>query len=142
MKTAIFKSARLPIAAATTALGLTFFFSTGPAGFAQNQATNEEVHEQQLSAQSAAKHHYNSPAERAEDDLLIVKVKAAIADAGLADDSPMTVDVDHGRVTLTGVLSTREDVQQTLALVSGIDGVTGINNRLTWEKPPQDADSR
>jgi len=28
--------------------------------------------------------------------------KTAIADEGLADDYPLTVDADHGRVTLTG----------------------------------------
>ncbi|HEV3113846.1 MAG TPA: BON domain-containing protein [Candidatus Binataceae bacterium] len=106
-------------------------------GWAQNTVSNESVHEQDLSAQSAAKHHYNSPAERAEDDLLIVKVKAAIADEGLADDSPMTVDADHGRVTLTGVLASREDVQRAVGLVAGIDGVKGVNNRLSWEKNPE-----
>ena len=104
--------------------------------WAQDTTTSESVHEQDLSAQSAAKHHYNSPAERADDDLLIVKVKAAIADEGLADDSPMTVDADHGRVTLTGMLASREDVQRAVQLVSGIDGVKGVNNRLTWEKNP------
>jgi hypothetical protein len=33
---------------------------------------------------------------------LIVEAKTAIADEGLADDYPLTVDADHGRVTLTG----------------------------------------
>src|SRR5215470_8130834 len=89
------------------------------ASAAQVRTDSEAVHQEELSAQSAAKHHYNSPAERAEDDLLIVKVKAAIADADLADNSPMTVDADHGRVTLTGVLESREDVQRTVSLVQG-----------------------
>jgi osmotically-inducible protein OsmY len=104
--------------------------------FAQNRVSSETVREQNLSAQSEAKHHYNSPAERAEDDLLIVKVKAAIADSGLADEYPLTVDADHGRVTLTGVLASPADVERTLRLVSAIDGVKGVNNRLTWEKRP------
>jgi osmotically-inducible protein OsmY len=67
---------------------------------------------------------------------LIVKVKVAIADAGLAEDQPLTVDADHGRVTLTGVLASHDDVNRTLALVSQIEGVKGVTNRLTWEKTP------
>ncbi len=103
---------------------------------AQQRTESETVHQEDLSAQSSAKHHYASPAQRAEDALLIVKVKAAIADEGLADDYPLTVDADHGRVTLTGVLASREDVNRALALVGGIDGVTGVNSRLTWQKNP------
>lgn len=103
---------------------------------AQNRVTSQSVREQDLSAHSAAKHHYNSPAERAEDALLMVKVKAAIADSGIADNYPLTVDADHGRVTLTGVLASRDDVQAALQIVSGVDGVKGINNRLTWVKQP------
>lgn len=105
-------------------------------GWSQTRTNNETLREQDLSAQSSAMHHYNSPAERAEDDLLIVKVKAAIADADLADDQPLTVDADHGRVTLTGVLASREDLERTVDLVSHIDGVKGITNRLSWEKTP------
>jgi hyperosmotically inducible protein len=103
---------------------------------AQEQTENEAVRQQDLSAQSSAKHHYASPAQRAQDALVIVEVKAAIANEGLADDYPLTVDADHGRVTLTGVLASRQDVDRAIALVAGLDGVTGVNNRLTWEKNP------
>ena len=99
-------------------------------------AAAKAVTEQQLSAHSYEQHHYASPAQRAEDALLIVKVKATIADAGLADNSPLTVDADHGRITLAGVLDSRQDVDRAVALVAGIDGVTAVNNRLTWEKRP------
>ena len=127
---------RIAGASAAVAVSFAMALSITAPGWAQDTVSNESVHEQDLSAQSAAKRRYNSPAERAEDDLLIVKVKAAIADEGLADDSPMTVDADHGRVTLTGVLATREDVQRAVGLVAGIDGVRGVNNRLSWEKNP------
>ncbi len=116
------------------ALTLLLLLLAAPSARTQTSVTNETVHEQNLSAQSAATHHYNSPAERAEDDLLIVKVKAAIANEGLADNNPLTVDADHGRVTLTGVLASHEDVERAVSLVSHIEGVTGVNNRLTWEK--------
>jgi osmotically-inducible protein OsmY len=125
-----------PRVLAVLALGFGSGFLLPSTGWAQERINNETVHEQDLSAQSAARHHYNSPAERAEDDLLIVKVKAAIADAELAEDYPLTVDADHGRVTLTGVLASSDAVQRAVALVENIDGVKGVNNRLTWAKHP------
>jgi osmotically-inducible protein OsmY len=66
-----------------------------------------------------------------------VEVKTAIADEGLADDYPLTVDADHGRVTLTGVLASSQDVRRAVTLAAGIDGVKGVNNRLTSRNVPQ-----
>ena len=120
------------VAAALSAMAL----SMPLAARAHNVTTTESLHEENLSAQSVAKHHYTSPAQRAEDDLLIVKTKVAIADAGLADNYPLTIDADHGVVTLAGVLASPADVQRAVSLVAGIDGVRGVNNRLTWEKQP------
>ena len=137
MNSAADKIGRIAGASAAIVFSFAMVLSISASSSAQSVVNNESVHEQDLSAQSAARHHYNSPAERAEDDLLIVKVKSAIADEGLADDSPMTVDADHGRVTLTGVLPSREDVQRAVGLVAGIDGVKGVDNRLTWEKNPE-----
>ena len=124
-----YKSGRL-VAAALGALTLSMPLAAG----AQNVTSTERLHEENLSAQSVAKHHYASPAQRADDDLLIVKTKTTIADAGLADNYPMTIDADHGVVTLTGVLASRIDVQRAVSLVASIDGVRGVNNRLTWVK--------
>ncbi|MGA8566933.1 MAG: BON domain-containing protein [Candidatus Binataceae bacterium] len=120
---------------AVAALSLTIMAQSSTAR-AQTRVDSESVH-QELSAQSTATHHYSSPADEAQDALLIVKVKAAIADEGLADDYPLTVDADHGRVTLAGVLASPEDVQRAAILVAGIDGVKGVNNRLTSRKVPQ-----
>jgi osmotically-inducible protein OsmY len=103
---------------------------------AQTNVNSESEQHDNLRAQSVEHHHYASPAERAQDALLIVKVKTAIADKGLADNYPLTVDADHGRVTLTGVLASPQEVQRAVTLVAGIDGVTGVNNRLTWQKVP------
>jgi hyperosmotically inducible periplasmic protein len=125
------KAGRL-VVAALCAIALSIPLAAG----AQESTTTQSVQEQNLSAQSATKHHYASPAERAEDDLLIVETKSAIADEGLADNSPLTVDADHGIVTLTGVLASPQDVQRAVSLVAGLDGVRGVNNRLTWEKNP------
>ncbi len=104
---------------------------------AQISTSSESERQENLSAQSVERHHYASPAERAQDALLIVKIKAAIADERLADNYPLTVDADHGRVTLTGVLASPQDMQRAVNLVAGIDGVAGVNNRLTWQKVPE-----
>jgi len=104
---------------------------------AQTNVNSESLHQDNLTAQSVEHHHYASPAERAHDALLIVKVKTAIADKRLADNYPLTVDADHGRVTLAGVLASPQDVQRVVTLVAGIDGVTGVKNRLTWQKVQQ-----
>jgi osmotically-inducible protein OsmY len=101
---------------------------------AQTSVSSQSERQENLSAQSVERHHYASPAERAQDALLIVKVKAAIADEGLADNYPLTVDADHGRVTLTGVLASPQDVRRAVTLVAGIGGVTSVDNRLTWQK--------
>jgi osmotically-inducible protein OsmY len=101
---------------------------------AQTNVNSESLHQDNLTAHSVEHHHYASPAERAQDALLIVKVKTAIADKRLADNYPLTVDADHGRITLTGVLASPQDVQRVATLVAGIDGVTEVNNRLTWQK--------
>lgn len=66
-----------------------------------------------------------------------MEAKTAIADEGLAHDYPLTVDADHGRVTLTGVLASQQDVRRAVTLVAGLDGVKGVNNLLTWQKSPR-----
>jgi hypothetical protein len=126
----------LAVAFAVAALSLTIMAQPSTAR-AQSGVDNETVRQENLSAESTATHHYASPAERAQDALLIVEVKTAIADEGLADDYPLTVDADHGRVTLTGVLASPQDVHRAVTLAAGIDGVKGVNNRLTSRKAPQ-----
>ena len=126
----------LAVGLAVAALSVTIMAQAATAS-AQTRVTTESVHQENLSAENVATHHYDSQVDRAQDALLIVKVKAAIADEGLADDYPLTVDADHGRVTLTGVLASPEDVHRAAALVAGIDGVKSLNNRMTWHKAPQ-----
>ncbi|MGZ6251923.1 MAG: BON domain-containing protein [Candidatus Binataceae bacterium] len=104
---------------------------------AQTRNTSGSVRQDNLAAESVTVHHYASPADRARDALLIVEAKTAIADEGLADDYPLTVDADHGRVTLTGVLASQQDVRRAVTLVAGLDGVKGVNNLLTWQKSPR-----
>ena len=68
-----------------------------------------------------AEHHYNSPAERANDALLITEVKSALA-----------VDCDHGKVLLSGVVKSAEDARHAGDVAAAAQGVTGVKNQLTW----------
>src|SRR5579864_4728041 len=58
-----------------------------------------------------AHHHYQSPADRANDALLITEVKSALADDGVARDSALAIDCDHGKILLSGVMKSAEDAQ-------------------------------
>jgi osmotically-inducible protein OsmY len=82
--------------------------------------------------QSSAAHHYNSPAERANDALIITEVKTSLADQGITDRYPVAVDCDHGTVQLTGVVASANAAKQAVTLAQNIQGVTEVKNQLTW----------
>jgi osmotically-inducible protein OsmY len=79
-----------------------------------------------------AEHHYNSPAERANDDLLITAVKSALAHDGVADGYLVAVDCDHGKIMLSGVVKSARDAKHAGDIAAGAQGVTGVNDQLTW----------
>jgi len=81
---------------------------------------------------SSAAHHYNSPAERANDALIITEVKTSLADQGITDRYPVAVDCDHGTVQLTGVVASADAAKQAVILAQNIQGVTDVRNQLTW----------
>jgi len=81
---------------------------------------------------SSAAHHYNSPAERANDALIITEVKTSLADQGITDRYPVAVDCDHGTVQLTGVVASADAAKQAVILAQNIQGVTDVKNQLTW----------
>ena len=82
------------------------------------------------SASSVGHHHYNSDAERAQDDLLITEVKSAIADDGIFKGYPIEVDADHGTVTLSGVVASQADVKTASEDAANVDGVVAVKNQL------------
>jgi osmotically-inducible protein OsmY len=75
-------------------------------------------------------HHYNSDAERAQDDLIITEVKSALAEDGISKDYPVEVDADHGRVTLNGVVASRDDVKAAAEAAKDVQGVVAVRNLL------------
>jgi osmotically-inducible protein OsmY len=77
-------------------------------------------------------HHYQSPADRANDALLITEVKSALAEDGVAEDSPIVVDCDHGKILLSGVMKSAEDAKRAGNIAARAQGVVAVKNQLTW----------
>ncbi len=95
-------------------------------------ATDRAVTLEKDTAQTSAEHHYNSPAERAKDDLLITKVKSSLADRGISDQYPVQVDCDHGTILLSGVVASADAARQAESIAQNTSGVVGVKDKLTW----------
>jgi osmotically-inducible protein OsmY len=95
---------------------------------------SDSMSRQDDSVQTSARHHYQSPGERAKDDLLITEVKSDLAEDGVADDYPVAVDCDHGQIRLSGVIGSAEDARHAGEIAAGAPGVVAVVNRLTWRK--------
>ena len=82
--------------------------------------------------QTSAEHRYNSPAERAKDDLLITEVKSSLAERGISDRYPVEVDYDHGTILLSGVVASADAARQAEVIALNTTGVVGVKDKLTW----------
>ena len=82
--------------------------------------------------QTSAEHRYNSPAERAKDDLLITEVKSSLAERGISDRYPVEVDCDHGTIQLSGVVASADAARNAAVIAMNTKGVVGVKNKLTW----------
>ncbi len=82
--------------------------------------------------QTSAEHIYNSPAERANDVLLITEVKNSLAKNGISDGYPVVVDCDHGTVELSGVVASADAARRAALIAYNTQGVIGVKNKLTW----------
>jgi hypothetical protein len=98
----------------------------------QPQATSKSLSIEQENLQTSQKHHYDSPADRAQDAMLITEVKSALAQDGVAEGHAVAVDCDHGRVRLTGAVDSAADARHAEQVASSVQGVTGVDNRLIW----------
>jgi hypothetical protein len=83
-------------------------------------------------AQTSAEHRYNSPAQRAKDDLLITKVKSSLAERGISNQYPVEVDCDHGTILLSGVVASADAARQAETIALNTTGVVGVKDKLTW----------
>ena len=102
----------------------------GNAANAGTKITHSSVSLDHDSASRVGHHHYNSDAERAQDDLLITEVKSALAEDGISKGYPVEVDADHGTVTLSGVVASAEDVKTAARDAADIRGVVEVKNQL------------
>jgi BON domain len=94
--------------------------------------TNKSITLEHDDVQTSAEHHYNSPAERAKDDLLITEVKSLLAERGISDQYPVEVDSDHGMIQLSGVVASADKAREAQSIALNTTGVVGVKNKLTW----------
>jgi osmotically-inducible protein OsmY len=94
--------------------------------------TEQSKHYEHDSVQTSSEHLYNSPAERAHDDLLITEVKSSLAKRGITDRYPVEVDCDHGTIQLSGVVGSADEAKEAEQIALQADGVVGVKNNLTW----------
>jgi len=102
---------------------------------AQQRTTDSNmVSREDARVQTSGSHHYQNAAERAQDALLITEVKSELAKDGVADDQPVAVDCDHGKIRLSGVIGSAEDAHHAGSIAAGAPGVVAVQNQLTWRK--------
>lgn len=85
------------------------------------------------SASLESHHHYNSPAGRANDALMITEVASALIKDGIARGNPIIVDCDHGKILLTGVVKSSAEAMRAGNIAAREPGVVAVTNRLTWQ---------
>lgn len=90
------------------------------------------LYEQKMAAHHVGNHHYDSPADEANDALLITEVKSALANADLPQPYAITVDADHGTVILTGEAPNHESADRMYQIASQCDGVKAVQSHLDW----------
>ena len=104
----------------------------GTAMDAPATATDRSITLENDNVQTSAEHHYNSPAERAKDDLLITRVKSSLAERGISNQYPVEVDCDHGTIQLSGVVASADAARQAESIALNTSGVVGVKDKLTW----------
>ncbi len=120
-------------AIATVALMLAGIQLPASAAYAaEGDSVDSSVVTEHDSAHLEGHHHYLSSADRANDALLITEVKSALAEDGVAEESAIVVDCDHGRILLSGVMKSAADARHAGDIAAGADGVLAVKNQLTW----------
>jgi osmotically-inducible protein OsmY len=115
-------------------IGIGFVTLPRPGLAQQRNTETSSVSRKDDSVQTSASHHYQNPAERAKDDLLITEVKSDLAKNGVTDDHPVAVDCDHSEIHLSGEIGSAEDAQRVGQIAARAPGVIAVVNQLTWQK--------
>jgi osmotically-inducible protein OsmY len=127
-----FVSVALLCGLASVALPATSYAQQEVTASAPAATTERSITLENDKVQTSAEHLYNSPAERAKDDLLITKVKSSLAERGISDQYPVEVDCDHGTIQLSGVVASSDEARQAEAIALNTRGVVGVKDKLTW----------
>lgn len=69
-------------------------------------------------------------AQAIDDTAITTKVKAALVAADSAAGASIDVETNEGKVTLTGKLPEREQINRAVRIAASVDGVKGVDNRL------------
>ena len=69
-------------------------------------------------------------AQAIDDTAITAKVKSALLAADAGAGASIDVDSVDGKVTLTGTLPEREQVNRAVRIAASVDGVKGVDNRL------------
>lgn len=137
--------AQIAAAAAATALmaacgqsdnetmGQQFDRSTESAQSAANEA-GANVQEAARDLQAAGSKAGEAITEGANDMAITAKVKAALAADGALSATDIEVDTEAGRVALIGTAPDETARERATSLVTAIEGVVAVDNRLRVEK--------
>jgi hypothetical protein len=101
-------------------------------GLQPPSAGGSSLYEQKMTAHHVGNHHYDSPADEANDALLITEVKSALANADLGKPYAITVDADHGTVILTGEAADHDSAGRMYQIATQCDGVKAVQSHLDW----------
>lgn len=69
-------------------------------------------------------------AQAIDDTAITAKVKAALVAADSAAGASIDVETVEGKVTLTGKLPEREQINKAVRIAASVEGVKGVDNRL------------
>jgi osmotically-inducible protein OsmY len=126
------KCGRMVLLAAVTGIFAGTEMRAGPVHAQEAKAVESSSLTENDSVNLEGHHHYQSEADRANDALLITEVKRALANDGVAQDSPIVVDCDHGKILLSGVMKSSGDAKRAGSIAASAPGVVAIRNQLTW----------
>ena len=104
-----------------------------PATTSPKEVTNSSITLEKEDVHSEGVHHYQDPAEEAEDAALITKVKTALATDGVANGHAVEIDCDHGVARLNGVVASADDAKHAAQVAAAVPGVRRVDNKLTWK---------
>lgn len=104
--------------------------------------TKEDVSKDKGKYEQQAKDAGRKVGKGADDMWLWVKTRYDLAAASDLKDSTINVDVDNGRITLTGTVANKEQVKKADAIAKAVEGNKGVQNKLTVAAGDKNANAK